>query len=113
MPELPGPRASRFAEQYGLSYADAAQLTAERSLADYYESAVEASGNARAAANWIRSELSRELESAGLTAGEAPIPAVELRALVRMIDADKIIGKQGNDLLGEIFASGKGAAAAV
>src|SRR5260221_4083760 len=52
MPELPGPRARRFAEQYGLSYADAAQLTAERSLADYYQNAVEASGNSRAAANW-------------------------------------------------------------
>src|SRR6266404_2983372 len=113
MPELPGPRARRFAEQYGLSYADAAQLTAERSLADYYESAVEASGNARAAANWIRSELSRELESAGLTAGESPIPAVELGALVRMIDEDKISGKQGKDVLVEMFATGKGAAAVV
>ena len=113
MPELPGPRARRFAEQYGLSYADAAQLTAERSLADYYESAVEASGNPRAAANWIRSELSRELESAGLTADESPIPAVELGALVRMIDQDKISGKQGKDVLVEMFATGKGAAAVV
>jgi aspartyl-tRNA(Asn)/glutamyl-tRNA(Gln) amidotransferase subunit B len=113
MPELPGPRARRFGEQYGLSYADAAQLTAERSLADYYESAVEASGNARAAANWIRSELSRELESAGLTAGDSPIPAVELGALVRMIDEDKISGKQGKDVLVEMFATGKGAAAVV
>src|SRR6266849_4815638 len=67
LPELPGPRAKRFAEAYSLSYADASQLTADRSLADYYEAAVEASGNARAAANWIRSELSRELESAGIT----------------------------------------------
>src|SRR6059036_1987160 len=28
MPELPGPRAKRFSEQYGLSFADASQLTA-------------------------------------------------------------------------------------
>src|SRR5258706_5881245 len=101
MPELPGPRASRFAEQYGLSYADAAQLTAERSLADYYESAVEASGNARASANWIRSELSRELESAGITAGQVPIPAAEIGALLRLIDENKISGKKGkNGLVG-------------
>src|SRR5262245_60377275 len=69
MPELPGPRARRFAEAYGLSFADASQLTSERSLADYYEAAVAASGgNARGTANWIRSELLRELENAGLTA---------------------------------------------
>src|SRR6266478_5676923 len=53
LPELPGPRAKRFIEQYGLSFSDASQLTAERSLADYYEAAVKASGgNARGTANW-------------------------------------------------------------
>src|SRR5438477_2741889 len=76
MPELPGPRAKRFSEQYGLSFADASQLTADRFLADYYETAVEASGgNARAAGNWIRSELLRELEHAGLTADKSPLGA--------------------------------------
>jgi aspartyl-tRNA(Asn)/glutamyl-tRNA(Gln) amidotransferase subunit B len=113
LPELPGRRARRFSEQYGLSFADASQLTAERSLADYYESAVEASGNARAAANWIRSELSRELENAGLTAEKSPVPAAELGALVRMIDEGKISGKQGKDVLVEMFATGKSAAAVV
>jgi aspartyl-tRNA(Asn)/glutamyl-tRNA(Gln) amidotransferase subunit B len=108
MPELPGPRARRFAEQYGLSYADASQLTAERSLADYYETAVEASnGNARGAANWIRSELLREMENAGLSAEKSPVPAGELGALVRMIDEGKISGKQGKDVLIEMFSSGK------
>jgi aspartyl-tRNA(Asn)/glutamyl-tRNA(Gln) amidotransferase subunit B len=113
LPELPGPRAKRFAESYSLSFTDAAQLTAERSLADYYETAVEASGNARAAANWIRSELSRELENAGITANQSPIPAVELGALVRMIEEDKISGKQGKDVLVEMFATGKSAATVV
>ena len=81
LPELPDARRKRFSEQYGLSFADASQLTAERTLADYYESAVEASGgNARATANWIRSELLRELGNAGLTAEKSPIPAVELGA---------------------------------
>ncbi|HEU5237772.1 MAG TPA: Asp-tRNA(Asn)/Glu-tRNA(Gln) amidotransferase subunit GatB, partial [Pyrinomonadaceae bacterium] len=114
LPELPGPRAKRFSEQYSLSYADASQLTSERSLADYYEAAVVASGrNARGAANWIRSELLRELENAGLTANESPVPAVELGALVRMIDEGKISGKQGKQVLIQMFASGKQAAAIV
>src|SRR2546423_6542694 len=87
MPELPGPRAKRFTEQYGLSFSDASQLTAERSLADYFEAAVEASGNARATANWIRSELLRELEHAGRTANQSPIAATELGSLVTLIHA--------------------------
>src|SRR5215510_5555704 len=114
LPELPGPRAKRFVAEYGLSYTDASQLTAERSLADYYEAAVVASGgNARGAANWIRSELLRELENAGLTADKSPVPAAELGALVRMIDEGKISGKQGKEVLIEMFASGKPAAAIV
>jgi aspartyl-tRNA(Asn)/glutamyl-tRNA(Gln) amidotransferase subunit B len=114
MPELPGPRAKRFSQQFGLSFADASQLTTERSLADYYEAAVEASsGNARGTANWIRSELLRELENAGLTAGKSPVPADELGALVRMIDEGKISGKQGKEVLTEMFAGGKSAAAVV
>src|SRR5947199_1461769 len=114
LPELPGPRAKRFIESYELSFSDASQLTAERSLADYYESAVEASGgNARATANWIRSELLRELEHAGLTADKSPIPAAELGALVCLIDEGKISGKQAKDVLVEMFATGKSASAIV
>ena len=114
MPELPDVRRKRFMEQYSLSFADASQLNAERSLADYYETAVEASGgNARATANWIRSELLRELENAGVTAARSPVPALELGRLVSMIDEGKISGKQGKDVLVAMFASGQSAAAVV
>src|SRR2546429_3093980 len=114
LPELPGPRAKRFIEPYDLSFSDASQLTAERSLADYYESAVEASGgNARATANWIRSELLRELQHAGLTAVKSPYGPTELGALVRLIDDGTISGKQAKDVLVEMFATGKSASAIV
>src|SRR3989449_742872 len=99
LPELPDARRKRFSEQYGLSFADASQLTAERTLADYYESAVEASGNARATANWIRSELLRELETSSLLASASPIPPAELGQLLRLIDEGRISGKQGKDVL--------------
>src|SRR5881392_1882656 len=44
LPELPEARRRRFQEEYGLNYNDAAQLTSERSLADYYERAAHAAG---------------------------------------------------------------------
>ncbi len=71
MPELPEQRSKRFIEQYGLSSSDASQLVSERSLADYYEADGEASGNRSGTANWIRSELLRELEAAGICCGLA------------------------------------------
>src|SRR5262249_54902135 len=109
MPELPEQRIKRFADTYGLSFADASQLVSERSLADYYEATAKASGNPRGAVNWIRSELLRELEASGKTAAESPVPPEELGALVRLIDEEKISGKQAKDVLVEMFKSGKGA----
>jgi aspartyl-tRNA(Asn)/glutamyl-tRNA(Gln) amidotransferase subunit B len=110
VPELPEARRKRFMQQYGLSFNDASQLTSERSLADYYEQAVSAGGNPRATANWLRSELLRELESAGLVASASPVSPEALGALVRMIDEEKISGKQGKDVLIEMFRTGKEAA---
>jgi aspartyl-tRNA(Asn)/glutamyl-tRNA(Gln) amidotransferase subunit B len=113
MPELPEERRKRFSEQYGLSYADASQLVSDRSLADYYEEAAESSGNPRAAANWIRTELLRELEAKGMSAAESTIPAKELGALVRLIDEGKISGRQGKDVLVAMFNNGKSAQAII
>jgi len=113
MPELPEARRNRFMEQYSLSFADASQLVSDRSLADYYEATAEASGNPRAAANWIRSELLRELEAGNLSAAESPVVAKELGVLIRLIDEEKISGKQAKDVLVEMFKTGKGAEAVV
>lgn len=113
MPELPEQRRKRFMNQHGLSFVDASQLVAERSLADFFEKAAESSGNPRGAANWIRSELLRELEAAGITAAKSPVAANELGALVRLIDEEKISGKQAKDVLVEMFRTGKTAQAII
>jgi len=113
MPELPEDRRKRFNEQYGLSFSDASQLVADRSLADYYEDTVKASANPRAASNWIRSELLRELEAAGLSAADSPVTPANLGKLLNLINDGTISGKQAKDVLVEMFKTGKGAEAIV
>ncbi|HYN86588.1 MAG TPA: Asp-tRNA(Asn)/Glu-tRNA(Gln) amidotransferase subunit GatB [Pyrinomonadaceae bacterium] len=107
MPELPEARRRRFAEEYALSYDDAALLTRDRALSDYYERAARAAANPRGAANWLKAELLRELEAAGLDADRSPVTPEDLGALVREIDAGSISGKQGKDVLVEMFQTGK------
>jgi aspartyl-tRNA(Asn)/glutamyl-tRNA(Gln) amidotransferase subunit B len=113
LPELPEARRRRFAEEYGLSFNDATQLTSDKSLADYYERAAKAAGDPRTAANWVRSELLRELEAAGISPAESPVSPEELGALLRVIDEGKISGKQGKDVLVEMFGTGQTAAAII
>lgn len=113
MPELPEARRRRFMDQYDLSFSDASQLTGERSLADYYEKAAKVANNPRAAANWIRSEVLREFENLGTGASESPVTGENLGELVRMIDEGKISGKQGKEVLVQMFRTGKTAASIV
>jgi aspartyl-tRNA(Asn)/glutamyl-tRNA(Gln) amidotransferase subunit B len=112
MPELPDARRKRFMEQYELSFNDAALLVRDRALADFYERAAAAS-NARGAANWLKGELLRELDAAGIGADASPVEPEELGALVRAVEEGRISGKQGKDVLAEMFATGKGAQAVI
>jgi aspartyl-tRNA(Asn)/glutamyl-tRNA(Gln) amidotransferase subunit B len=108
MPELPDARRKRFMAEYELSFNDASLLVRERALADFYERAAAAS-NPRGAANWLKGELLRELDAAGVAADASPVSPEELGALVRAVEEGRISGKQGKDVLAEMFKSGKGA----
>ncbi len=113
MPELPDARRARFMEEYELSFNDAAQFTSDRALADYYEPAARAAGNPRGAANWIKTELLRELETANVEISSSPVSPENLGTLVRLVDAGGISGKQGKEVLVEMFATGKPAEAII
>src|SRR5271163_292639 len=61
LPELPEAKRNRFANAHGLTPYDAEVLTTSQSLADYFESVAKAGAPAKAAANWIQTELLRRL----------------------------------------------------
>ena len=113
LPELPVARRDRFQSAYGLSEYDADVLTAERDLADYFEAAVAAGAEAKKAANWIQSELLRELHQAGLAAGKAALTAEKLAALIKLIDDGAISGKIAKQIFPDLFAQGLDPAAYV
>ncbi|MGE4555294.1 MAG: Asp-tRNA(Asn)/Glu-tRNA(Gln) amidotransferase subunit GatB [Desulfovibrionaceae bacterium] len=107
LPELPAPRRARFLEQYGLP-ADAADLlTSERALADYFEAAAAAYNEPRKIANWIMTDLLRELNQAHLSVADCKLAPEGLAALVRLVDEGVISGKSGKDVFTEVFVSGE------
>lgn len=107
MPELPDVMRERFTSEYSLSYADASQLVSERTLAELYEIAAKDSGNPRVTANFVLSELLRELNNSGKTAAESPVTPGNLAALIKTLDAGKINNNQAKEVLVEMFSSGK------
>ena len=107
-------RRHRFVTQYGLPVYDAGLLTQSQALGDYYESAVRAHANPKAIANWITSELLREVDADDESAVRgARIRPEQLAGLVKLIDDGTISGKIAKDVFTRMLASGEDAAAIV
>jgi aspartyl-tRNA(Asn)/glutamyl-tRNA(Gln) amidotransferase subunit B len=102
LPEMPHARSARYQRDYGLSALDAEALVVTRDLAEYFDAAVAASGNARAAANWVRNDVLRVLNDTG----QYRVTADRLGRLIRMIDRGAIGGKAAKEVFEEMAANG-------
>ena len=107
MPELPLARRARFTESYGLSDYDAGVLTDERAVADYFEVAAGACGDAKLAANWVQGELLGALNAADVDIAASPVSAGQLAGLIRRIVDQSISGKQAKEVF-EAMWNGEG-----
>ena len=92
--------------EYGLSPDESFTLTGQRDLADYFEGVVKSSGDARAAANWVLSELLRELKNSETDISSLRFEAADLGALIKLIADGTISGKIAKDVFVEMFSSG-------
>ena len=100
LPEMPEARSVRFREAWGLPAYDAAILTEERELADYFEDTVKAlrvegsgeemHGPAKSVSNMIMGDVLRVLKETATLIGELPIRPSRLAALVRLRLEDRI-----------------------
>ena len=113
MPELPARKRGRFMETYGLSAYDAGVLTASRAVAEYYERTVSASGEPKAAANWVMGDLMGALNAEGREIADSPVSAERLGELVALIGNGEISGRIAKEVFVKMFAGGEAAAAII
>jgi aspartyl-tRNA(Asn)/glutamyl-tRNA(Gln) amidotransferase subunit B len=105
-PELPASRRARFVDSYGLREYDAQVLTTTREISDYFEQVVKASGDPRAAANWVMGDLAAQLKEAGQEITASPVSAANLGRLIALIGEGKISGKLAKEIFTRMFESG-------
>jgi aspartyl-tRNA(Asn)/glutamyl-tRNA(Gln) amidotransferase subunit B len=105
LPELPDERKARFIEQYALPEYDAAVLTADREVAEYFEETVKGGVQAKKASNWIMTELLRELKGEEICSCKVTAP--QLAALLLMVEKNTISGKIAKTVFLEMMESGK------
>jgi aspartyl-tRNA(Asn)/glutamyl-tRNA(Gln) amidotransferase subunit B len=94
LPELPDIRKKRFVNEYGLPEHDARILTASRELADYYETALQSCNSPKKVANWIMTELLREMSGdLGAWIIACKVDPASLGELIDLVESGKISGK--------------------
>ncbi|GJM04665.1 MAG: aspartyl/glutamyl-tRNA(Asn/Gln) amidotransferase subunit B [marine bacterium B5-7] len=94
LPELPNAKKQRFMDQFKLSDYDSGVLTAQKEMADYFETCVNtAEGEAKLSANWIAGELSASLNKDNKDISESPVTAEMLGGMIKRIKDDTISGK--------------------
>ena len=113
LPELPDAKLDRFMREYDLSAYDASVLTAQRALADYFESVVRESRAApKVAANWVMGDLAAALNRDGLDIGATRVAATALAELLDKIENGTISGKIAKQVF-EALWNGEGSVAEI
>jgi aspartyl-tRNA(Asn)/glutamyl-tRNA(Gln) amidotransferase subunit B len=107
LPELPAERVRRFTQAYGLPQYDAAVLTANKALADYFEECARLHPDPKLVSNWIMSELLGHLNREGKEITASPVTPSQLAGLLKLIQAEVISGKIAKGVFEEMYHTGK------
>ena len=107
LPELPGEKRTRFVKEHGLPEYDAAVLTSAREVADYFETVARASGNAKAASNWVMNEVLRKLKDDLTPLAQCKVRPEDLAEMIRLIDGGTISGKIAKDVFEKMWSRGE------
>jgi aspartyl-tRNA(Asn)/glutamyl-tRNA(Gln) amidotransferase subunit B len=106
-PELPEARRARFVREHGLPPYDANLLTQARGLADFFEQTAAASGNPKAASNWIMGELLRTMKERNIAIEQVPLTPSALAGLIRIVDAGSINSTVAKDVFAKMYDTGR------
>ncbi|MBA5725005.1 Asp-tRNA(Asn)/Glu-tRNA(Gln) amidotransferase subunit GatB [Bombella favorum] len=112
LPELPEDKRARLEKEYGVSRYESGVLTAEQSVADFYET-VARGADARLATNWILGDFFAALNRTGRTIEDSPVSAESLRELLSLISDSTINGKIAKEVLEDMVETGEKASVIV
>jgi aspartyl-tRNA(Asn)/glutamyl-tRNA(Gln) amidotransferase subunit B len=105
---VPEPRLEkirRYENDFGLTAYDAAVLTADRHLAEYFEAANRPSIPAKKTANFLINNLLGTLNEQSLTIADCPVTPAKLRDLLTLVENGTLAPNQAKDVFAVLFTS--------
>jgi len=107
LPELPEQKRERFVATMGLTPYDAQVLTQDKTLSDYFDEGAKQAKSPKILANWIITELLRELNDRNIPFEKNPVPVHHLVELVELVSGGTITGKSAKEVFSEMFSGTK------
>jgi aspartyl-tRNA(Asn)/glutamyl-tRNA(Gln) amidotransferase subunit B len=104
--ELPRAKRKRFVETLSITASASQVLTSHPKIAVFFEEAAKLHGDAGRVANFIQSEVLRDVSTRGLEA-DLPVSAAQVAALLRLVDQGTLSGKQAKDVYGKMVRTDK------
>lgn len=106
IPEMPKERRIRYANDFGLSETDSAQLTATKEMSDFFEEILEKGADAKQAANWLMGEVSAYLNSEKLELHDTKLTPENLAGMINLIADGTISSKIAKKVFRELIQNG-------
>ncbi|MFZ5830600.1 MAG: Asp-tRNA(Asn)/Glu-tRNA(Gln) amidotransferase subunit GatB [Planctomycetota bacterium] len=112
--ELPADLRQRLEDTYGITPYDSDVLVNQgRSLVDYYIEVAEASGDGKAASNWLQQDVLRTLNDRQMGIGEFPVSSQALGDLIGRVRDGQFDTSRGREVLAAMIDQRMGVDAAV
>jgi aspartyl-tRNA(Asn)/glutamyl-tRNA(Gln) amidotransferase subunit B len=110
LPELPDARRLRLTTEYAIAGGEAEQLTATPALAEYYEAVARASGDGKAAYNWVMGEVLASLRASGQDITLFRVRPADLAQLLNLLRDGAISHTAAKRVFAGMLETGKPAA---
>lgn len=104
LPELPAQKRHRYQGELGLSPYDTRVLTEDHPVSEYFESAIAAGANPKAAANWITQDIAAYLNKQKLSISEIALTPTNLADVITRIETGKISNAQAKEKLSDLLS---------
>ncbi|MCP4005733.1 MAG: Asp-tRNA(Asn)/Glu-tRNA(Gln) amidotransferase subunit GatB [bacterium] len=106
LPELPHVKRARYASEFGLSAQDAALLTEDREVAEFFEQTAALHSDAKSLANWLIRSLLSLLSEKGGELNELALTPRHMADLLKLIDEGKLTAASAREVFAETAQTG-------
>lgn len=106
LPEMPDRKAARFASQYGLTAEEAALMSSERDVSEYFEAVAQRGVPARLAAQWIAAQVLPLMKEQVDSPAENGVDPERFADLLLLLEREEINANAAKEVLKKLRESG-------